>query len=129
MALTSLKAKSMNAAKQAKYTPQQMTAGLNNARWARFYAAVDAEASERGETLSQAERARRADNLMRAQVYAMIDAREKKRAAKKANALDNQHYQNERTTAASGCVKCGHKGAIDVMCATHLAEQKKAFSH
>jgi hypothetical protein len=127
MPLTSTKAKSMNAARQARYTPQQQTQGARDGRWRKLLATVDPSGS-----LDEAERNRRAMALMKSQMLDLTAKREAKRQAAKANTLDNKHYAAARTSAVHGCMRCNPAlphTAIDVMCPAHLAEQRKAFSH
>jgi hypothetical protein len=119
--LSSLKAKSMNAAKQAKYGPKEMTQGAVNARWVKLRNEVDPQS-----VLSEAERNRRAEALLKSRMLDLAARGVAKRQAAKAQKIDTQRYQQERHAAPHGCIQCDPTlppGAIDVMCSTHLDEQ------
>lgn len=120
MALSSLQAKALNAKRQSMYTPEQLTQGARNGRRAKLLATVDPTG-----TLDEAERNRRADALLKAQMLALTVARENKRKAAKTQAA------NEAIRAiahpATGCAYCrplqpheSHK-----TCPTHANEMKQ----
>lgn len=74
--LDSTKAKSMAAAKAAKSDPQALTAGMRNAKRAKLLLAVDPK-----NELSEAERNRRADLLLKSQMMDLAYKRQLKRKA------------------------------------------------
>jgi len=121
MALTSLQAKALNAKRQSMYTPQQLTQAACNGRRRKLLATVDPDG-----TLTEAERNRRADALLKSQMLALTVAREMKRNAKKAREADQQRYKAESALKPQGCCLCGPlpPGAIDVMCQAHLADYR-----
>lgn len=122
MALTSLKAKSINAAKQAKYSPQEQTAGMRAARWNKLCNTVDPEHS-----LTDSERNRRAEALLKSQMYAMVDARERKRKATKAQQADAAILAIVQP--AKGCSLCRPLvNETHETCAMHKDEMKQRLS-
>lgn len=117
MSLSNLKAKSMNAAKQSAYTPQQQTAGMCNARRAKLLNTVDPDG-----LLDAVERNRRADALLKSQMLNLVDARERKRNAK-AQRIDQERYDVASNAMPHGCAWCGPipRNATHRTCATHAA--------
>jgi hypothetical protein len=125
MPLTSLKAKSMAAAKQAKYTPQELTAGMRSARWAKLCNTVDPDG-----VLDAAERNRRAESLLKSQMLNLTNAREMKRKAAKAQSADQQRYNEASAAMLHGCSLCGpvDPKATHKTCEAHLEEMKQRLS-